>query len=502
MERKLPWYTHLAINSFWLGINTAAGSVPILIPFLIVLFMPPAYKNTYLATLRVIGLALAMLTQPIAGYLSDRSTSRWGRRRPFIFTGAVFSIVFVAVIGSSAMLVNSPLDTFFQGAFAVSTAFAVLFTGYVLLQVSSNLGQAALQGFIPDIVPLSQRGFSSGVKSTFEVLPILPLIIIGPLVGSGKIWAAVGIMIAMFLVTMAITMIGVKETPNTEKPGGGLREPILRSAALMIIFVVVSQAAVWLIQFCVERLAQAGALPSVQVAVFGLVGLVCMAGTIFVGVYSGARVGIGNAARQQGPFIWWVINRLLFLAAATGVRDFAQNFLRDVLNIQDAAKFSSYLIAVIGVFLVLSALVGGSLSDRVGRKRTIAIAGLVTGTGAILILFVRSLALVYVAGVIIGLGTGLFLASNWALGTSLVPPKLAGKYLGISNLAGAGAGIVATGIGGPMIDSINMLTPTLGYLVVIAIFAALFFVSSVVLALVKIPYHAQVQEKMAPDYAP
>ena len=37
------------------------------------------------------------------------------------------------------------------------------------------------------------------------------------------------------------------------------------------------------------------------------------------------------------------------------------------------------------------------------------------------------------------------LATSWALGTSLVPPEEAGRYLGISNLAGAGAGMVGTG---------------------------------------------------------
>ena len=39
------------------------------------------FLDTYLATVRVIGLAVAMLVQPLAGMLSDRNTSRWGRRR-------------------------------------------------------------------------------------------------------------------------------------------------------------------------------------------------------------------------------------------------------------------------------------------------------------------------------------------------------------------------------------------------------------------------------------
>ncbi len=500
MDRKLPWYTHLALNSYIFGTSTAAAATPILTPYLILLFMPPDYKNSYLATLRVVGLAVAMVIQPIAGYLSDRSTSRWGRRRPFVVASALLNIIFLAVLGASTLFQASPLDGFLKPAFAISTAFAVLFVGSVLLQVSSNIGQGAAQGMIPDIVPESQRGISSGVKSTLEVLPIGLAIVFGILVNSGKIWPTVGIIMAVFFITMLTTVFGVKESQNQEKPAGSLREPVLRLVALMVIFVFISQAAVWLIHFSQGQLVQARAAQAVQVVVVGLAGLAGMAGAIFVGVYASARVGIGAEASRQGPFIWWVINRLMFLAAVTGVRDFAQNYLRDVLHLQDAAKISGYLLAVIGVFLVAAALFGGYLSDRLGRKRMMTVAGLASGMGAILVLFARGMPLVYVAGSIIGLGAGLFMASSWALGTSLVPPKQAGKYLGISNLVGAGAGIVGTGIGGPMIDSFNQLSPGLGYLVVFAIYAVLFFISIAVLARVKVAAAHRVKEDLAPDF--
>ncbi|HEX7567821.1 MAG TPA: MFS transporter [Anaerolineaceae bacterium] len=485
MESKLPWYTHLALNSYSLGLNISAGSTPVLLPFLIVMYMPADYKNTYLATIRVVGLAVAMLVQPLAGYLSDRSLSRFGRRRPFIFASAVLNVAFLAVMGASTMFMNSPLDGFFQTTFAISAAFAILFLGNILQQISSNIGQGALQGLIPDIVPESQRGFSSGVKSTFEVLPILLLIVIGPLVQAGKIWLVIGIIMAGFVATMLLTIFFVKETPNTVPATDSLREPVLRLVALMVIFVAITQAAVWLVQFSSGQLVQAGASQAVQVIVVGLTGLAGMAGAIFLGVYSGARMGIGKEANQHRPFIWWIVNRLLFLAAVTGIRDFAQNYLRDVIKVENPVSASSYLLAAIGVFLVIAALVGGYLSDRFGRRRLITIAGLVAGIGAIVIIFARSMPMIYVAGGIVGLGAGLFMASNWALGTSLVPPKEAGKFLGISNLAGAGAGIVATGIGGPMIDSFNKLNPGIGYLVVFAIYAALFFISVLVLSRVK-----------------
>jgi MFS family permease len=99
-------------------------------------------------------------------------------------------------------------------------------------------------------------------------------------------------------------------------------------------------------------------------------------------------------------------------------------------------------------------------------------------------------ALVVICGCIIGAGTGTFMATNWALGTDLVPAKDAGKYLGISNLAGAGAGIVGQGIGGPLADFFNRLSPGVGYLVIFTIYAFLFLLSVISLTKVHAPVKA------------
>ena len=72
------------------------------------------------------------------------------------------------------------------------------------------------------------------------------------------------------------------------------------------------------------------------------------------------------------------------------------------------------------------------------------------------------------------------MSANWALGTDLVP-KDAGRYLGISNLAGAGAGIVGSSIGGPMADYFNAIQPGLGYPVIFALYGGLFLLSVLLL---------------------
>ena len=125
----------------------------------------------------------------------------------------------------------------------------------------------------------------------------------------------------------------------------------------------------------------------VQIAFVGFVGLLAMAGAIFVGVYLGAWVGIGAEARQQKSFIWWIVNRLLFLAAVGSIQSFAQYYLADVLHVPKPASATTMLMAAVAGFLIPSALGGGYLADRIGRKRLVMLAGLVAAGGTVLLLF-------------------------------------------------------------------------------------------------------------------
>jgi MFS family permease len=73
-------------------------------------------------------------------------------------------------------------------------------------------------------------------------------------------------------------------------------------------------------------------------------------------------------------------------------------------------------------------------------------------------------AAVLVFGSIVGAGIGLFITANWALANDLAPASEAGKFLGLTNLATAGAG-AASRLTGPGIDALNAWQPGafLGY---------------------------------------
>ena len=203
--KRLRWYDYITINIFWLGLNirnTAIGSY--FMPYLVGLFVPETVKNTALGALRSAGLIIAMLVQPAAGLISDRSLSRFGRRRPYILIGAIFDCVFLAAI-------------------ALSWNYLALLIAVLLIQVSSNVSHGPLQGLIPDLVPEDQRGRASAVKSVMELLPIILVgLTIAKLVGAGHLdWAIFATGASLLTVTL-ITMLLCEGNSAPGKAGDSL----------------------------------------------------------------------------------------------------------------------------------------------------------------------------------------------------------------------------------------------------------------------------------------
>ena len=475
--KRLRWFDFITINLFWLGMNirnTAVGSV--FMPYLVDSFVNPAVKNTALGGMRTAGLIIAMLVQPAAGILSDRSTSRFGRRRPYIFVGTLFDLLFLTLI-------------------ALSMGYWMLFMAILLLQISANVSHGPLQGLIPDIVPEDQRGRASAVKAIFELLPVIIVALtIAKLVAAGELGWAMAITGAALLVTMLLTVWLVKEKPLQEKPDIPLRGPMLRVLGMLAGIGIGALAGLLgggllggLVGLVVWALA--GSQTALLVGV-GLAGLIAMVVAVVVGVWAGTLATLGQDARHHPAFSWWIVNRLFFLAAVTSIQGFAAFYLMSAFDIsrEAAIDMTASLFMVVGVCTLIAALPGGWLSDRIGRRVLVGGAAIVATIGT-LVLLVTSLAptlpLLYTAGIIIGLATGLFLTTNWALGTDLVPDAEAGRYLGISNLAGAGAGMIGAGIGGPIADLFNSYYPGSGYMVLFAYYAILFALSAVSLGLVR-----------------
>ena len=479
MNRIYHWYDYLTYNIYFLGLSTLSQTLsPLVYPLLVQQFVGEEAKGTFFGTLRLWSLMVALLAQAFWGILSDRTTSRWGRRRPYIFGGTIVDLLFIALIGVTAGLSGW-------------TGFYALFVVAILLQISSNAAQAAQQAMIPDLVSEEKRGRFSEFKTLFDVpLPlILVAFTVAKLINSGNMIGGILVTVGVLVVSMIITMF-VREEPLKETtPFREAWQPLLRLVLMTALFTVIILGMGGAVQVLSGMLAGINDVTTL-LFLFGAVGLIGMIIAIALGVWMSVRLSLGDAAKANPSFTWWVINRLAFLVGAVNISTFIVYFLQGRLNMpkETAAGPAANLLLVVGVCILIFALITGWISDRIGHKRSVAIAGVIGAIGVAVAIAVPDMMAINIGGLLIGVATGMFYTANWALGTELVPKEQAGRYLGISNLAGAGAGAVGAYIGGPIADFFTVRFPNLpgiGYVLLFAMYGILFVLSTFALVKVK-----------------
>lgn len=101
-----------------------------------------------------VGAAFALIANPLVGRLSDRTTSRWGMRRPWILGGAIVGLGGFALIGAADSVL-------------------VVLLAWCLVQASMNAVLAAANATLPDQVPVSSRGKVSGIIGITTPIGIL-----------------------------------------------------------------------------------------------------------------------------------------------------------------------------------------------------------------------------------------------------------------------------------------------------------------------------------------
>lgn len=468
MTRPVRWYDLITINAYWFALSTRSQTIsPLIVPLLVQLFVGEEVKGSAVGQIRLWALMTAVLVQALMGMLSDRSTARFGRRRPFILFGTIGEIIIFALVGLSAGLSGE-------------TGYWVLFVLYIFSMVFSNTAQAGTQGLIPDLTPPSMHGRFSGVKAIFE-LP-LPLIfvslLVGPLVARKEIWTALILVMAVLVFCAGLTMT-VREKQQERSPSRMDWKPFVQLIFMTAVFTVLILGMGAAVQWF---LRQPLAINSWQKSLLtATVGVAAMTIAVGVGVIASLRIGVGKDIQKLPSFKWWVVNRLAFMAGSTNVATFLLFFLQERfagLEAEKAAGPASQILLVVGIFILLTAFSGGWLADRWGKKILIIAAGLLAAFGMGIIVLIPDLIAVFIGGSIVGVGIGLFYSANWALGTELVPHDQAGKFLGLSNLAGAGAGAIGAYIGGPIADA-------MGYTYILGIYSILFLVSIVAIIRVK-----------------
>jgi Na+/melibiose symporter-like transporter len=423
----------VVLSLYWVAIGYLWNSLTALIlPDLIIQLVGRGLEGTASSLLKGIGTVMAVVWQPIIGGVSDRTVTRWGRRRPFIFAGTAGDLLFLAGI-----------------ALAGSYWWLVLF--YFLLQFASNTAQAPYQGLLPDVVPEPQRGEASGYYGVANLAGI----------ASGTIGA--GLLLSHFGRGAAIASIGVV---------------LLTTMLATVLFVP-------------DRVAPADR---------GYRNLRELLATTF-----------GVPLRHRA-FVWLMASRLMIFMGFGGLQNFAFFYFDNVFFHQDARATAAATSTLLGISIAVAALVtwpASRISDRMGRRPLIFAAGLCGALGTLVLVFSHYLwlpgalveplaralrvpdlaAQATLTGLVIGVGLGVFFSVDWAFIQDIIPPHQGGLYMGFSNIATAGAGIIAVFVGGPLLDAFNAGPAILGlpggFPVVFSVFVLWFVVGS--LSILKVP---------------
>ena len=147
--------------------------------------------------------------------------------------------------------------------------------------------------------------------------------------------------------------------------------------------------------------------------------------------------------RRYPDFGWaWITRFLVSLAIAMGTL-YLLFFLHDVIHYskifpgQTDEQGLLILTAIYTLLMVTAAILGGMLSDRIGKRKVlVTVAGLLIGAAALLLTFVETWPTAIVAAVLYGLGFGCYLAADQALITQVLPAAADRcKDLGIINIA-------------------------------------------------------------------
>nr|GMD74181.1 sucrose transport protein-like [Ipomoea batatas] len=90
-----------------------------------------------------------LIVQPLVGYYSDNCTSRFGRRRPFIASGAILVIFAVILIGFAADIGHSTGDPL--GKESKPRAIVMFIVGFWILDVANNMLQGPCRALLADL---------------------------------------------------------------------------------------------------------------------------------------------------------------------------------------------------------------------------------------------------------------------------------------------------------------------------------------------------------------
>jgi maltose/moltooligosaccharide transporter len=348
------------------------------------LFLLIGARPEQLPILNLAGPVTGLVIQPLIGAISDRTWSpRWGRRRPFITSGAILCAVILFIFP-------------FVG---------ILWLGVIcfwLLDAGNNTSMEPYRAFISDRLPKSQlaRGFLT--QSMFT--------------GAGAVLAN-------------LSLFFLQKVPALDKTAGN-GVPYWMYVCFFIGTVCILFTVLTAMARTKELTPSDEDLAEIHAQKGGLGGFV---GDIRDAVRAMPvamhKIGVVFLFQWYAMFIYWQ-----FIAVSIGETAFNTTPEQNGPAWQSAIAWSGLMNGAYNFFTMVSALFLVGFAQRIGAKRVHAVA---LGLAAVALIWVSHITNQYLALVPM-IGLGIFWASAvgvpYLMVASMVPAKRTGVYMGILNM--------------------------------------------------------------------
>lgn len=333
---------------------------------------------------------IGMIVQPIIGHYSDRTWTRFGRRKPFFMAGAIAACLGMILMPNA-------------GALATMLPLVLMGAGMLMIMDASfNVAMEPFRALVADKLPSSQRteGFSAQTA----------LIGIGAVIGSWLPW---------FLANVG----GVSDTaaaglvPDNVKWSFYIGGFLLLAAVFWTIFTTKEYSPA-------EQNAYAGLEEEVEKGGLSLIfkDLVKMPKTM-------RQLGWVQFFSWFGLFSMWVFT-------TPAIAHHVYGCAIDDTNSQaysDAGNWTGIIFGVYNLVSAIFALLLPTIAAKVGRKRTHAISLICGGLGLISIYFATSPTFLIFSMIGVGIAWASILAMPYAMLAGSLPVNKMGVYMGIFN---------------------------------------------------------------------
>jgi len=184
----------IVLGSGWFGVNFFWGFHSAAMPLFLRDFTDLKFKISLVLSLAGV---TGCILPPLAGYFSDRTHGRFGRRAPYIFIGMLGVLLCVAGLPH-------------MGAFTGVALVAGMMYSFI------GIAQSPYLSLLPDVTPPGQRSTASGAMNLLGSLGLITYFVIGSGMWDKHPLAVFNIVALVSFVPSLITIIFIKEPNVTE----------------------------------------------------------------------------------------------------------------------------------------------------------------------------------------------------------------------------------------------------------------------------------------------